>query len=225
MPLDWGGLAGRGWPPPSCVLGEPDGFAGCSFGSLLPVVLFFFGFLPVVLWAEPLDVVGGVGSALTVWGDVVEFEVAGCGAVWMVAGVWQVVFGPGLEFVVAGCSVAVGVCPCHCACLLLFFVPCSGREPAACASVLLLRVALTFQCVMVSCRVRWLQGLVKTTKAPACARAYCVVASIIAVGVTRPQELRLLLLAFEVLEYLAGAVEVAVAGGLGFDDAAVCELA
>ena len=42
---------------------------------------------------------------------------------------------------------------------------------------------------------------------------------------TRPQELRLLLLAFEVLEYLAGAVEVAVAGGLGFDDAAVCELA
>lgn len=32
-----------------------------------------------------------------------------------------------------------------------FFVPCSGRELAACASVLLLRVALTFQCVMVSC--------------------------------------------------------------------------
>ena len=131
MPLDWGGLAGRGWPPPFCVLGEPDGLAGCSFGSLLPVVLFFFGFLPVVLWAEPLDVVGGVGSALAVWGDVVKFEVAGCGAVWVVAGVWQVAFGPGLEFVIAGCSVAVGVGPCHCACLLLLFVPCSGHEPAA----------------------------------------------------------------------------------------------
>ena len=37
-----------------------------------------------------------------------------------------------------------------------FFVPCSSRELAACAS----GVAQSFQCVIDSYRVRWLQGLV-----------------------------------------------------------------
>ena len=43
-------------------------------------------------------------------------------------------------------------------------MPCSGHGPAACASVLL-RVALTFQCVMVSCS-EVATRRVKTTKTP-----------------------------------------------------------
>ena len=88
------------------------------------------GFRPVALTAEYLEVVvlAVVGAAAIV--DVVDFKGCRCGVMVSAVGAGVCV---AVEYAASGCGgyVLGGVCPGH---RSPFFVPCSGREPAACIS-------------------------------------------------------------------------------------------
>ena len=99
------------------------------------------GFRTVAWAAERLkvDVQAVGGTAAIVY--VVDFECCSCGVVVPTLGALVAV---AVKYAASGCGgyVLGGVCPDHHS--PFFFVPCSGREPAACAS----GVAQSFQCVI-----------------------------------------------------------------------------
>ena len=140
----------------SILLCKSDWFACLAFGAASPFAGFACGLGFVTLRAEDLKVLVVVVVGAPVVVDVVYFQALGTTALGTLVSVTRQD-----SFTCNGGDVrGVAISP-HCSPSLMF-VPCSSRELVACAS----GVVQGFQCVMVSCMVRWLQGLVKTTNTP-----------------------------------------------------------